>query len=67
MNSEDYKDKRIELFEQFAEFVASAPVGSGVCVCGESSENHGPEDGHRYVDMWDYQCGAWLKELGMLK
>lgn len=50
---------------EFLDFLECAPVGSGVCCCGESMEGHSSpmECGHSPVDQWDHSLRCWLDEI----
>lgn len=58
---------RIAKFEEFAQWVSTAPVSTGVCCCGDSMENHDDamNAGHAALDEWDYALRGWLEQLGI--
>lgn len=45
---------------EFLEWLKTAPVSSGVCVCGNTVSPAGCGD-HGSVDMWDHSLGKWLE------
>jgi hypothetical protein len=53
----------------FVEFVKYAPIGSGVCCCGDDMETHasGWVCGHEPVDQWSYSLNNWLEEIDTLQ
>lgn len=55
----------LTLLRKFRDFVMSAPVGSGICCCGDDMENHssGWICGHEAVDQWNYSLLCWQKEF----
>jgi len=57
--------KRLVQQRRFAEFVMHAPVGTGICCCGESMDNH-PSTDHQPVDEWVNHVYHQLEELGCL-
>lgn len=44
------------------DFMEHAPVGSGVCCCGEDMENHVSSD-HSPVDQWSWNVHHWSREI----
>ncbi len=62
-NATDEEDEAADLIEAQAariemmrEFIARAPVSSGVCCCGEAIDGHSSPMicGHSPVDLWDH-------------
>lgn len=51
-----------DTLRKFLGFVEAAPVGSGVCCCGDamSKDHHGD---HSPVDQWDHSVSLWGKEI----
>lgn len=51
-----------DTLRKFLDFVEGAPVGSGVCCCGDAMvpAHHGD---HGAVDMWDHNVSLWGKEI----
>lgn len=49
-------ERQAAQIELMREFIARAPVSSGVCCCGESMNGHSDPAycGHTPVDLWDY-------------
>ncbi len=49
-------ERQAAQIEMMREFIARAPVSSGVCCCGESMNGHSDpmNCGHTPVDLWDY-------------
>lgn len=58
------KQTLVKLFDG----VASAPVGSGVCCCGDDMTKHPSafSCGHTPVDMWDNYLSGWREEIDKL-
>lgn len=46
------------------DFIREAPVGSGVCCCGNDMANHPLED-HSPVDEWDHAVRCILEETNI--
>lgn len=55
-----------DLLERFYDAVQQAPVGTGVCCCGDNMHNHTDaySCGHSPVDEWDYFLRDWADQLG---
>ena len=49
-------ERQAAQIEMMREFIARAPVSSGVCCCGEAIDGHSSPMicGHSPVDLWDY-------------
>jgi hypothetical protein len=60
MEKEDIKKLR-----EFIDFVNRAPVGSGVCCCGDNMENHdNPYNcSHTPFDQWDRSLMLYMEEI----
>lgn len=63
MNTNEWKDRCLRLMG----FVESAPVESGVCVCGDSMNNHPSAYacGHEPCDMWLDNVMSWREEINL--
>jgi hypothetical protein len=59
----EVKDERVLVPVAFIEFVKTAPVYSGVCVCGDAMGSHSPMGDHSPVDQWDHSLSLWLEQL----
>lgn len=57
------RDEKLARYAEFLAWCESAPVGSGVCCCGDYIEGHGTHGDHGAVDEWDHSLGSWAKEL----
>lgn len=60
--SKEYKTVPAE----FLTFLKDAPVGSGICMCGDKMEDHSPHGYHSPVEMWDHNLNSWLDEIKSL-
>ena len=49
-------ERQAAQIEMMREFIARAPVSSGVCCCGEAIDGHSSpmSCGHSPVDLWDH-------------
>ncbi len=56
-----------DLLWRFYEAVNTAPVGTGVCCCGDSMVKHSDpySCGHNPVDEWDNFLSDWAIKLGV--
>lgn len=54
----EWRDRCTNLLD----FIEHAPVGSGVCCCGEDMENHVSSD-HSPVDQWSWSVHHWSREI----
>lgn len=52
---------KANLLREFADFVKTAPVSSGVCCCGDPIDGH--TESHNPVDQWDYSLSKWLEKI----
>ena len=54
--SVDIIERQAAQIEMMREFIARAPVSSGVCCCGEAIDGHSSpmSCGHSPVDLWDH-------------
>lgn len=54
--SADLIERQAAQIEMMREFIARAPVSSGVCCCGEPIDGHSSpmSCGHTPVDLWDH-------------
>ena len=52
----DLIERQAAQIEMLREFIARAPVSSGVCCCGEAIDGHSNpmSCGHTPVDLWDH-------------
>lgn len=52
----DLIERQAAQIEMMREFIARAPVSSGVCCCGEAIDRHSSPMicGHSPVDLWDH-------------
>lgn len=57
------RDEKLARYAEFLGWCESAPVGSGVCCCGDAMESHGHYADHGAVDEWDHSLDNWAKEL----
>lgn len=55
------RDEKLARYAEFLAWCESAPVGSGVCCCGDYIEGH-PGD-HGAVDEWNHSLDNWAREL----
>lgn len=55
-----------DLLERFYDAVQQAPVGTGVCCCGDSMDKHSDpyHSNHSPVDEWDNFLSKWKDRLG---
>lgn len=53
---DDFASTLAAQIEMMREFIARAPVSSGVCYCGEAIDGHSNpmSCGHTPVDLWDH-------------
>lgn len=51
------------LLDGVASFLDVAPLGSGVCCCGDPIEGHSYYSGHSPVDQASYTAGLWAKDI----
>lgn len=42
-----------------------APLGTGVCMCGDPIEEHGRAHNHSAVDVWDHAFDTFLGKHGL--
>ena len=54
----EWRDRCTNLLD----FIEHAPVGSGVCCCGEDMENHVSSD-HSPFDQWSWSVHHWSREI----
>lgn len=57
------RDEKLAKYAEFLAWCETAPVGSGVCCCGDNMQGHGNYGDHGAVDEWDHALGNWAKEL----
>lgn len=57
------RDDKLARYAEFLAWCESAPVGSGVCCCGDHMDGHGHYADHGAVDEWDHSLGNWATEL----
>lgn len=60
--SKEYKSVPAE----FLTFLKDAPVGSGICMCGDNMADHSPHGDHAAVEMWDHTLASWLDDIRAL-
>lgn len=56
---------KLKIASEFVQFVKEAPVGTGVCCCGDNMHNHCNQYscGHTPRDEWDYALHGWIEIL----